>query len=144
MNSATGVPDLLQRFVPTPHVLCFCIDDTRIFFETNDLSLVDATWTFGAALPEAEHVSAAYRWKVIRDHQVRGNGQEITILSSDALSVILRGTETIITIDRQLHEVLAFIGPDVSRREFTSRLVPIILELSRAVIVTREEGLQSW
>ena len=70
-----------------------------------------------------------YLWKIVRDQQARGDGQEIAVLSSGAL-IVLRGARPIIAIDRQVGEVLAFIATDVFAEESATRLVPIILGLS--------------
>jgi hypothetical protein len=124
-------PDLLQRFVPTPHTLRFRIEDLWVCLETNDPAIVAAMRTTEAAPSGVADSAFSYLWKIVRDQQARGDGQEITVLSSGALSTVLRGTHTIIAIDRQVGEVLAFIATDVSAEEFATRLVPIILGLSR-------------
>ncbi len=36
----TGIPDLLQRFVPTPHTAVVAFSDTEIAFQSNDKDLI--------------------------------------------------------------------------------------------------------
>lgn len=136
----SGVPDLLQRFVPVPHACSLIAGDIHLQLETNDPSIVTAMRS--VASPASKNEKASYSWKLIRDNKAPRGRREVTILTSGALSTLLLGAGTIIAIDRQRREVLGFIASDVSAQEFVTILLPLITELSReSHAVTAESAL---
>lgn len=123
------VPDLLRRFVPTPLVSTFCTRDVRMRLETNDPLIITAMQS--ATVPGSLENGDLSFWKLIRDDEAPHGSRKVTILSSGPLSSLLVDAGTVIVIDRELREVLGFLGPDVSAREFLVILYPIIVKLLR-------------
>jgi hypothetical protein len=129
MNSTIScVPDLLRRFVATPHSSVFCIGNDHVRLETNDLSLAD-TIRNANVCREKSNAQEHSEWKLIRDNQAPCDGKDITIFSAGSIGTILLGTGTIIVVDRERREVFGFITPDISRDEMASTVLPLILDL---------------
>jgi hypothetical protein len=124
----TLVPDLLRRFVPTPHVFNFLAGESCVRLETNDPSIV-AAMRSGTALSSDGNRGLSYSWKLIRDEAAPCGGQEVTILSFGPLSTVLLGAGTVIAIDRERWEVLGFIAPDVPSKQFVTNWLPLITKL---------------
>ena len=136
MTNGTSAPDLLRRFVPSPHVCNLLAGDTCVRLETNDPSIVAAMSNIASpSLEENREVSCF--WKLIRDEEAPSGGREITILSSGPLSTLRLGMGTVIAIDRERREVLGFIAPDVSAEEFVTSWLPLITQL----LVATESGV---
>ena len=126
-----SVPDLLRRFVPTPHISSFCIGGTRVRLKTNDLIL--ATTIRGMTTGcESENKGEVSHWKLIRDEQAPRGGREVTVLSSEPTGTLLLGLGTVIAVDRERREVMGFIAPDISGEELVAIVLPILLKLLRA------------
>jgi hypothetical protein len=130
MNTVmTPAPDLLRRFVSTPHASRHQVHDTCVYLETNDVELaMTMRANFNSS---AEHDSfPSILWKLIRDDEAPCGGREVTILSSGPMSTLLIGPGTVICIDRQQHEVLGFLSANISASEFVNVVMPTILRLS--------------
>ena len=130
-NANTPVPDLLRRFIATPHVSTFYIGDTPVRLETNDPVLAGAIHN-STALCETENGSATSHWKLIRDEQAPCGGTEITVLSAGPLGILLFGFGTVIAADRERREILGFVAADLSAESCVTMVLPLVLELFRA------------
>lgn len=124
----TLVPDLLRRFIATPHVSILCIGDTCARLETNDLILA-STIQGAIVCQEKSDAQEDSDWKLIRDEQAPCGGREVSVLSADPIGTILLGLGTIVAVDRERREVLGFIAPDISGEEFAAIALPLILKL---------------
>lgn len=129
MNTeATLVPDLLRRFVATPHSFRFCIGRTCAKLETNDLALA-STIQGATVCREDSRAQGDSDWKLIRDEQAPCGGREVSVLSAGPIGTLLVGAGTVIAVDRERREVLGFIAPDISGEEFIDLVLPLILKL---------------
>lgn len=124
------VPDLLRRFVRTPHISSFCIGGTWVRLETNDLTLTSTIQSMTAGC-ETENRGEVSHWKLIRDEQAPCGGREVTVLSSEPIGTLLLGFGTVIAVDRERREILGFIAPDVTGRVFMAIVLPLILRFLR-------------
>ena len=124
----TRVPDLLRRFVATPHISRFHVGITRARLETND-PILAATIQAATAGCETEGAGECWYWKLIRDEQAPRGGSEVSVLSAGPIGTLLFGLGTAIAVDRERREVLGFVAPDISGEEFAAILLPRILKL---------------
>lgn len=122
------VPDLLRRFVATPNSSVFRIGSTYARLETNDPTLAD-TIQSATVCHENSDAQKDSDWKLIRDEQAPCGGKEVSVLSATPIGTVLLGPGTVIAVDRERHEVLGFIAPDISGAEFAAIALPLILSL---------------
>ena len=122
------VPDLLRRFVATPNSSVFRIGSTYARLETNDPTLAD-TIQSATVCQENSDAQKDSDWKLIRDEQAPCGGKEVSVLSATPIGTVLLGPGTVIAVDRERHEVLGFIAPDISGEEFAAIALPLILSL---------------
>jgi hypothetical protein len=122
------VPDLLRRFVATPHSSVFRVGSTNVRLETNDPTLANTIQK--ATVCRVKSVAQEDSdWKLIRDKQAPCGGREISVLSTGPIGTVLLGRGTFIAVDRERREVLGFIAPDISGEEFAAIALPLILNL---------------
>lgn len=126
MNTNTA-PDLLLRFVPTPHVFSFCRDDVHLRIETNDLNIALAVRKF-CMLPSKGEQQTVLLWKFIRDRMAPPGDMELTTLSDGPLRTLLLDTGTMITFDRERHEILGFLAPEVTAEQLVMTLIPLLID----------------
>lgn len=122
------VPDLLRRFVAAPNSFVFRIGGTYARLETNDPTLAD-TIQSATVCQENNDAQKDSDWKLIRDEQAPCGGKEVSVLSTAPIGTVLLGPGTVIAVDRERHEVLGFIAPDISGEEFAAIALPLILSL---------------
>jgi hypothetical protein len=129
MNAETaGLPDLLRRFVATPHISTFAIKGFHVTLETNDTGLIQTLETFLAGCDSASQPQTSY-WKLIRDELAPCGGREITVVPSGSMHTLLIGLGTLVVIDRERREVLGFIALDFSEADLATIALPRILNL---------------
>ena len=122
------VPDLLRRFVATPNSSVFRIGSTYARLKTNDPTLAD-TIQSATVCQENSDAQTDSDWKLIRDGQAPCGGREVSVLLAAPIGTVLLGPGTVIAVDRERHEVLGFIAPDISGEEFAAIALPLILSL---------------
>jgi hypothetical protein len=116
-----GIPDLLRRFVATPHTFSTGMGEDAIRLETNDPMIVD---NFRSQFHNFPH---SYTWKLIRD-DVTSTDDVTTVFVSGSLVMVLFGIETCVVVDRDCRRVFGFLACDVDASEFLNRLSPILAE----------------
>ena len=121
------MPDLLRRFVETPHASEFCIGSSRARLETNDPILAKAVQKALAAC-EVEPIGSDSNWKLIRDEQAPCGGLNVTVLSAGPIGTLLLGRGTVIAVDRERREILGFVAPDVSDKDFVTIVLPLVFK----------------
>jgi hypothetical protein len=117
----SGIPDLLHRFVATPLTLSTGAGESLIHLETNDPVILDSFRSQLHNFPDS------YTWKLIRD-EVTSTGNEITVLVSGPLVMVLLGVETCVVVDHDCRRVLGFLASDVDAGKFLYRLSSILAE----------------
>lgn len=127
MSANAGLPDLLRRFVPTPHAFATVLHSGDVRFKTNDPALLAM---FGDQAEQLITVLAwtsegPWSWKLIRDHDVCQNGHEAYFLSSGNLSTVFLGTGTVAAIDWQRRELVGFVAEGVSAQQLLELLLAL-------------------
>ena len=127
--------DVLRRFVPTPYRAKCRLGSIEVDVETNDIALLPAI------LPDEDgkgQIEGEFRWKLVRDHDVRGELDESLFFTSDTLTVVNLGAACLVGIDHERRELLGFLGGSVDSRTFRDFLLPFLCRLSTEVV---REGL---
>jgi hypothetical protein len=119
------VPDLLRRFVPTPHQLNLVLMGVPLFLQTNDLVLLEQMQGVSHASASAD--DPAVLLKIIRDYDVVTDTLETTLLSAGPLVTIIAGRHSIIVLDCERREVLGFLSASVDAGMFINELLPLLL-----------------
>ena len=122
------VPDLLRRFVPTPHSCVFRIGNSYARLKTNDPTLADTIQKAKVCRGKSDAPEGS-EWKLIRDNQAPCGGREVSSFSAGPIGTLLLGPGTLIAVDRERREILGFIAPDISGEEFAAIALPLILDL---------------
>jgi hypothetical protein len=117
----SGIPDLLHRFIATPFTFTTGTGESLIRLETNDPTILDG---FRSQL---QNFTDSYTWKLIRD-DVTSTDDEITVLVSGPLVMVLLGVETWVVVDRGSRRVLGFLASDVDAGKFLYRLSATLAE----------------
>jgi hypothetical protein len=125
MSTVATTPDLLRRFIATPHRFGALLCSTVISFETNDQELLTA---FRAG---AEHLAGAlvsssqkpWYWKVIRDYDVVQVDVVPFVLEDETLSTLFVGTGTVAAVDWESRELLGFIAANISAQYLLDALI---------------------
>ncbi len=124
---ATGLPDLLQRFVPTPYSAVVALFNAQISFQCNDQALITSLERAGAIDRGATSLVA----RVVRDYAAPTSGSDITVISMWPVATIMVGAGTVLAVDMERREMFAFIASSVSAEQFINSLLPIALEAVR-------------
>jgi hypothetical protein len=132
-----SVPDLLRRFVSTPHHATVLRDGTRIAVETNDPELIAAMRRV-AVSHSGDQARSTLSMKVVRDADAPCDGTQVTVLRSWPLLTLLAGTGTVLSFDCERGEILGFVAADVDPQHFAGTLLPILLEAAAELLSQHE------
>jgi hypothetical protein len=124
----TGIPDLLQRFVPTPHTAVVALSGAKIVIQSNDKELIASLE--GAGTPPENLNTSSLNARVVRDHAAPTGGSDITVISNWPLATIIFGAGTVLAVDSERCELLGFIAMSVSAEQFIGSLLPIVVNLA--------------
>jgi len=120
------IPDLLRRFVPTPHTTVLSHPDGELRIESNDPVYEQYLLEhFSNASPDAL-LRAIEHLKLIVEHSLPQDGEDLTRLDAAHLRTVLRGTNTILIHDSETRELFVFLAKGVSREELVQRLLPAV------------------
>jgi hypothetical protein len=118
--------DLLRRFVPTPHATVLSHPDGELRIESNDARYEQYLLEhFSNALPNAL-LRSIQHLKLIVEHSLPQDGEDLTQLDAGCLRTVLRGTNTVLIHDAESHELLIFLAQGVSCEELVERLLPAV------------------
>ncbi len=104
----TTAPDLMRRFIPTPHRTTFCTPSSGVLVMSNDSDLIQHLHTFS---PQCEF-AAEWVCKLLRDCESPPTSQEDICFGHDALLVQCYRSGTQFVADRDSKEVFGFIAPN--------------------------------
>ncbi len=121
------VPDLLRRFVPTPHHGEVRMPWGWILVESNILTIARAVARRLSEEVANTRLQRIEVLKIVVDSLVVADGEVTSSIGSGPLRIVLRGTNTILFCDSGTRELLAFLAPEVTVAEFMERLLPIAL-----------------
>lgn len=119
------VPDLLRRFVPTPHHLDLLFMGLPLSVQTNDLDLLDQMQS--ASQARDSEVPPALLLKVIRDHDVVNDSTDRTLISAGPLVTMTIGGCSVLMLDCERREILGFLSACVTSDIFISEFLPSLL-----------------
>jgi hypothetical protein len=119
--------DPLRRFIATPLRTRFRVGTTRVMVETNDFHLLPELPLDTEA---AEAGTAKFEWKLVRDHDAPGLLEETLLFAGGPLTIASMGRACLVSVDRELGELLSFIGYEVDARTFQEVLVPFFCRLT--------------
>ena len=125
MNSF--IPDLLQRFVPTPYVFAFGEPRNVIRIESNDLELARGVLLACKLRHDSEPV--VLYWKIIRDWLAPQDGDDVSILLDNPIRTVLVGSGTILSFDQDKREVLGFLSPSASVDQLVNTWIPLLIDM---------------
>lgn len=120
-SEGVRIPDLLRRFVATPHTFTAGVDENSVRLETNDRAILSEFQS------QVQYLPRSYTWKLIRD-DATSTGQETTVIVSGPLLTVLLGTETWVVVDRERRQVVGFVASDVNAGKLLNRLSSIFAE----------------
>lgn len=116
------VPDLLKRFVPTPHKFVA----KGVVIETNDLALLEM-------FDDPEMLSAfksGFEIRIIREPAAHIASEALRILQTAEIAVLQFGSGTRILVDREQQRIFAFVTPDVTNESLVTRYLPLAMQLA--------------
>ena len=127
MNDAViGVPDLLRRFVPTPHSAIVTVRDIEVTLQTNDPEFVSVMQSAPAA-SEVPHPKRLLM-TLVRDDTAPSGDSYLTFLPLWPLGTLSLGQGTVLAIDCERREVIGFIANPVAAERVANELFPILLD----------------
>jgi hypothetical protein len=120
-------PDLLRRFVPTLYVFNKDVGSSQIRIESNDLEIALSV-RYSDIIERQGSRAGGLLCKLIRDMAGPVEDSEISIISDEALRVLVLGRGTILIHDHERSEILGFISRNVTVQELVSSLIPALLD----------------
>jgi hypothetical protein len=115
------VPDLLHRYVATPHKLIV----NGIAIETNDPDMIDELANVSRL---KSSLGSNLRIRIIRELSgPTGIRNDLRIFRADPLCLVLVGNGTMIMADSEQKCVFAFVTPEVTNRYFAEVCLPLAL-----------------
>jgi hypothetical protein len=124
------VPDPLRRFVPTPHTAALSQATGELRIESNDAAFTAQSLEYFRSAPPV----AIKHLKIIVEHSLPQDGEELTQVDAGALRTVLRGTNTVLIHDAESRELLAFLAQGVAFDEFVQRLLPALVHRESQLI----------
>lgn len=121
-----GVPDLLQRFVPTPFATAIIVKGAGVTLHSN-VDFAGVTRQAGSSEYPLETLTAT----VVCDLEAPQADAEVTLIRSWPVATVLVGAGTILALDCERAEILGFLAPSVSAARFVNDLLPMVIDLYR-------------
>jgi hypothetical protein len=116
-------PDLLRRFVPTPHEGCIRRDGMHIHLRTNESRLVE---TFGRM--ESCSVDDV-NWTMVCDPELPSRLSEPVTIESESVLFLGFGRACFMAIDRVQKEITGFMSARLSDEEWSAVIFPAVLRV---------------
>jgi hypothetical protein len=129
------VPDLLQRFVPTPYNALIKLFDTAISFQCNDKELIASLEQAGAKNRGTPSLAA----RLVRDYAAPSGGLDITVISTSPVATIMVGAGTVLAVDLEHREIFGFIAASVSAEDFINTVLPVALETASRLTTDKSD-----
>jgi hypothetical protein len=121
-----SVPDLLRRFISTPHRARVLLGDAELAAETNDLALL-IVMRQAATAESNDRLRRTLRMKLVRDPDAPCDCTHVTVIRAWPLLTLLAGTGTVLSLDLERDEILGFVAADVSAERIWEELLPMLL-----------------
>lgn len=117
------VPDLLNRFVPTPYKMIA----QGFSVETNDLDLLEQ-FDDRDRLHALTKIAPGFHFRMIREARCLQGSDEVRVMCAESVCVVTIGLGTIIMVDRKLHRLLSFVAADISEKQLIHSYLPMALQ----------------
>ena len=105
-------PDLLRRFVDTPHKITCLIHGRVVSIESNGLDLVECF----APVSQQIKGNASWTCKIVRDAETSAAAMEWETFGHDSLEVKCLESGSQLVIDHETRELLVFVARNDSGR----------------------------
>ena len=125
IDTTTGVPDLLQRFVETPFSTTVAIDGAEITLQSN--AQLDGVKSQARGDNFIPRLTAT----IVHDPEAPTDNSRIAVIKSWPVATVLAGTGTILALDCERCDILGFLAPTVSSERLLNELLPIVVGLYR-------------
>jgi len=123
----TQIPDLLRRFVTTPHRAVVSSGKRDIAIESNERAITTCVTKFITACRKLDSTQRIRLVRIVRDSDVVSDGKNLACVHSGPIVALLRGSTTSFYMDVALGELLGFLASDVDIKELEQRLLPALL-----------------
>ncbi len=120
------IPDPLRRFVPTRHGALLSHPGGELRIESNDATYTQGLLEHFTNTSPSELLSVIEHIKLIVEHSLPQDGEDLTQLDAAHLRTVLRGANTILVHDTETRELLIFLAQGVSCEELIERLLPVV------------------
>src|SRR4051794_38437263 len=110
MGVMADVPDLLRRFVATPHGRRLANRRGATLLESNDESFADELFGRFRRLAPESLLEALEYVKVIVEDVAETDGDALMRVDAGPLRTLLRGTATVLMYDSESREMFAFVA----------------------------------
>jgi hypothetical protein len=120
------IPDPLLRFVPTRHAALLSHPDGELCIESNDAIYTQRLLEHFSNTSPSALLCVIKHLKLIVEHSLPQDGEDLTHLNAAHLRTVLRGTNTILVHDAESRELLVFLAQGVSCEELIARLLPAV------------------
>jgi hypothetical protein len=127
-EASPSPPDLLKRFVPTPFRADLQMGSTRVVVKTNDPAIPGLLRGFKAR--SRVRPLRRFRWKLVRDGDVRAPASRPILLRNGPVVVLSMGPACLIGVDYEKNELFAFLGCFARGDTFTASILPLLRELT--------------
>jgi len=126
-----AIPDLLRRFVPTPHETAAVIGDLKIRLQSNDIELLAAMHPAATNNTNDKGATASLLMRLIRDDEAPSDTSRLVLLSSGPLITLFVGIGTVLTLDCERREISGFVAASIPAARVVTELLPMILDFWR-------------
>ena len=99
------IPDPLRRFVPTRHAALLSHPDGELRIESNDATYTQRLLEHFTNTSPSKLLRVIEHVKVIVEHALPQDGEDLTHLDAAHLRTLLRGTNTILVHDTETREL---------------------------------------
>lgn len=115
-------PDLLRRFVPTPHEACIRCDGLHVHLRTNESRLVEKFGRMGSCN------GGDVKWTMVCDPELPSPLSDPLAIESAAVLFLSFGRACFMAIDRANQEITGFMSAAISDKEWLKVILPAVLK----------------
>ena len=116
-------PDLLRRFVPTPHEGCIRRDGIHIHLRTNECRLVEKFERMKSCS------GGDVMWTMVCDQELPAQLGEPLAIESESVLLLSFGQACFVAIDRGQREITGFMSTGIPDVEWSEVIFPAVLKV---------------
>lgn len=125
MLQLTEPPDLLRRFVPTPHEACVQSGDLRVRMRTNEARLL----RLAGGLEDCDCHAHRADCTILCDAEMPAVLGSPLVLEVGTTSFLGFGRACYVGVDHERDEVTGFVSAGISDDEWVGVILPAVLEM---------------